>query len=317
MPAPGLVEGHAVTGAVRVDCDVVVVGSGAGGATLAAELADAGVDVVMIEEGGHHPTGSFTTDTGRALRTLYRDGGAGAALGRPPIAIAEGRCVGGSTVINGGMSWRTPPRVLQRWAREEAVAGVTPEAMERHFEKVERRISVARQDPGSVGRDSELLRLGAQRMGWRTIDNLRNQVHCAGCNVCILGCPTAAKRSMLVTNVPRALSRGARLYADCRVDRVTRTGRRATGVRAHFIRPDGRRGPRLTVRARVVASPAGPCRPRRCWPGRASDRARGGLAGASRCTPAPRSPQSSTSPWSAGTGSIRPTRCVSSWTRGS
>ncbi|HTQ92630.1 MAG TPA: GMC family oxidoreductase N-terminal domain-containing protein, partial [Streptosporangiaceae bacterium] len=112
----GLVTQQDVAGELSLECGVVVVGSGAGGATVAAELAEAGVDVVVIEEGGYHRTESFTTGTGRALRTLYRDAGGGMAVGRPSVLYTEGRCVGGSTVVNGGMSWRTPDRVLRRWA---------------------------------------------------------------------------------------------------------------------------------------------------------------------------------------------------------
>src|SRR5262245_48287587 len=93
---------------VHLACDAVVIGSGAGGAVTAAELAEGGLDVIVLEEGGYHPTEEFSTDVGRALRNLYRAGGAQMAIGTPPIQFAEGRCVGGSTVINGGMSWRTP-----------------------------------------------------------------------------------------------------------------------------------------------------------------------------------------------------------------
>ena len=91
----GLTSQDEITGELDLDCDAVIVGSGAGGATVAAELAAAGVDVIMLEEGGYHPTGSFTAETGRALRTLYRDGGGGMAIGRPSVLFAEGRCVGG------------------------------------------------------------------------------------------------------------------------------------------------------------------------------------------------------------------------------
>src|SRR5215472_17668318 len=124
IPA-GLTRQSEVSADLRVECGVVIVGSGAGGATMAAELADAGADVVVVEEGGYHPTESFTAEAGRAARTLYRDGGVGIALGRPPVLFSEGRCVGGSTVVNGGMSWRTPPRVLERWASEEGVTAIT------------------------------------------------------------------------------------------------------------------------------------------------------------------------------------------------
>jgi choline dehydrogenase-like flavoprotein len=254
---PGLVEQGEVASDLHISCDVVIVGSGAGGATMAAELADAGLDVVVIEEGGYHPTESFTPNAGQAIRQLYRAAGAQTTIGSPPIIFSEGRCVGGSTVINGGMSWRTPDHILDRWSREEGIAGISPREMERYFEKVERRISVGYQDPESIGRDAELLKLGADRQGWKIIPNLRNQLHCAGTNNCAFGCPTGAKRSMLVTYVPRALSRGARLYADCKVDKITRVGKRATGVVGHFLRPDGRKGPRLTVRASLTISACG------------------------------------------------------------
>jgi choline dehydrogenase-like flavoprotein len=230
------------TGAdISAECGAVIVGTGAGGATMAAELAEAGIDVIMIEEGGYHSTKTFTAESVRALRTLYRDGGGGMTIGRPCVLYAEGRCVGGSTVVNGGMSWRTPPRVLARWASE--AGAVTERDLEPYFDEVESRLNVTLQDPETIGRDSELLKAGADALGWQIVSNRRNQLHCAGTNNCNNGCPTGAKQSMLLTNVPRALAAGARLYADCRVTRVT-----GSGVVARFAG----RGPALTVRAKVV-----------------------------------------------------------------
>src|SRR6185436_16308341 len=98
-----------------LDADVVVVGSGAGGATMAAELAEAGFDVIVLEEGSYYQTRDFTADSSAMARQLYRDGGVTMALGKPPILYQEGRAVGGSTVVNGGMSWRTPEKILERW----------------------------------------------------------------------------------------------------------------------------------------------------------------------------------------------------------
>jgi choline dehydrogenase-like flavoprotein len=262
LPAPpppltGITRGADVTADLRIDCDVVVIGSGAGGATMAAELADAGIDVVLVEEGGYHPTESFGSQAGRAARALYRNAGAELALGSPPVLFSQGRCVGGSTVVNGGMSWRTPERALDRWAQEEGIPAIRAADMEAYFAKAEGRISVALQDPETIGRDSQLLKAGADALGWRIIPNLRNQVHCAGSNNCTNGCPTGAKQSMLVTSIPRALGRGARLFADCRTERITWSGRRATGVEARFTRPGGERGPALTVAAKVVVAAGG------------------------------------------------------------
>jgi choline dehydrogenase-like flavoprotein len=240
-----------------VDADVVIVGSGAGGATLAAELAEGGLDVVVVEEGRYWTTRDFTADASAMIRQLYRDGGATLAIGDPPILYQEGRAVGGSTVVNGGMSWRTPEKILDRWWREAGLDAIRAKEMEPWFQRVERRIHVARQDPETIGKDNLLLEQGARAKGWKVVPNLRNQVHCAGSNNCAFGCPTGAKQSALVSYVPRALHFGARLYSDVRVDRILRTGKRATGVAGRVLGADGRPGHRLTVRARLVVSACG------------------------------------------------------------
>lgn len=235
-----------------IDCDAVVVGSGAGGGVVAAELAEAGLDVVVMEEGGYHRTEEFTADSTAMMRMLYRDGGVSLAVGTPPVLFSEGRCVGGSTVINGGMAWRTPERVLERWSREEGVEGILPDRMDPFFTRVERRISARTQDPGSIGLDNELFREGAERLGWRVVRNIRSQVHCAGCNNCTFGCPTGAKRSVLVSYVPRAVQFGARVHPNSRVERVLFRGRRAVGVAGHVLDGRGRKGAPFTVRARAT-----------------------------------------------------------------
>jgi choline dehydrogenase-like flavoprotein len=122
--------------------------------------------------------------------------------------------------------------------------------MEPWFERVEHYVSAREQPDETLGRDNRLLREGAEKMGWKWIPNVRNQLHCAGSNNCAFGCPTAAKRSVLVSYVPRALAFGARVFADCRVDRLLTKGKRITGVAAHVTRADGRRHTELVVHAR-------------------------------------------------------------------
>jgi choline dehydrogenase-like flavoprotein len=243
--------------AVEFDCDVVVVGSGAGGAVVAAELAEGGLDVIVVEEGGYHPTESFTPDSAAAIRNLYRDGGAIMALGAPPVTYSEGRCVGGSTVINGGMTWRTPEKILGRWAREDWVEQIRAEDMDSTFSRVERMISAEHQDPWTVGRDNRLLQEGALKKSWDVIPNIRNQFHCAGTNNCAFGCPTGAKRSTLVTYIPRSLHFGARVLSNCRVDRVTSKGKRITGVEGHVVTQNARDGFPFRIHARRVVLSAG------------------------------------------------------------
>jgi choline dehydrogenase-like flavoprotein len=248
----GVYARHDIHGDTVVDADVVIVGSGAGGATVAAELAEAGFEVVVVEEGSYYQTRDFTADTSAMVRQLYRDGAATMAIGTPPILYQEGRAVGGSTVINGGMSWRTPDKVLERWERESGLTGITRD-LDAYFTRVEKRIHVAPMDADVIGNDNHILKRGADAKGWNIIGNLRNQNHCAGSNRCAFGCPTGAKQSSLVSYVPRALHYGARIYADVRVDAIMRHGKRATGV----IGTVKGSGHKLTVRANLVVSACG------------------------------------------------------------
>lgn len=252
----GVFTRHDIHGDTVLDCDVVVVGSGAGGAPVAAELAEAGFDVVVLEEGSYYQTRDFTADTSAMVRQLYRDGGATIAIGSPPIMFQEGRAVGGSTVINGGMSWRTPEDILAKW-RKEGGLDLTTKSLEPYYERVEKRIHVAPNDPDAIGNENKLLKRGADALGWKYVSNLRNQVHCIGSNRCAFGCPTGAKQSALVSYIPRALHFGARVYADVRVDRLTFHGKRATGVLGRVISADGTRTHRVVVRAKLVVASCG------------------------------------------------------------
>ena len=146
---------------LELSADAIVIGSGAGGAPFAATLAEAGWDVAILEEGSYVPTEEFDGDVSRAVRMLYRDGGATMALGLPPIMYQEGRCVGGSTTINGGMSFKTPPRILERWAAS-GLERIGPADMEPYFARAEEGLSVAFQDPESIGLDSKLVAEGAR-----------------------------------------------------------------------------------------------------------------------------------------------------------
>jgi choline dehydrogenase-like flavoprotein len=225
----------------RYVTDVVVVGSGAGGAPAAALLRDAGYDVILLEEGGLHRTESFRTDPISSLQRLYRDAGTSSIMGRPPILFAEGRCVGGSTTINGGMSWPTPERVLTQWSEDFHLDGTDASAMAPYFEKAQGILNPEHQHDDTLGRADALFVAGARKLGWRVEDNARNMRRCVGLNNCGFGCPTGAKRSMLVTEVPRTLAAGTHLFTYAKVRRVLFRGDTAVGVRGHFVDERGRR----------------------------------------------------------------------------
>ncbi|MGB8224361.1 MAG: GMC family oxidoreductase [Polyangiales bacterium] len=242
----------------RYDADVVVIGTGAGGAVVGAELAEAGRDVLFVEEGGYHPTSSFNPYLTESLPRLYRDAGGTIIMGRPPIPYAEGRCVGGSTVVNGGMTWRAPEEVLVEWERITGQPDLGAKAMEPLFDRVEARIHAKPQHPVSVGDDSRLLEEGARRLGWRYEHNRRAQDRCVGSNQCVMGCPTGAKQSTLLSYMPRALSHGARCLTEVRARRLWIEGGRCVGVIAKAINPRTQEGDiDLRVRAKAVVVACG------------------------------------------------------------
>ena len=102
----------------QITAEVCVVGSGAGGAVAAAELARLGLEVVVLEQGGHHPRQSYTARPLEMMKRMYADIGMTAALGKPGVALPYGRCLGGTTVINSGTCFRTPPEVVQSWREQ-------------------------------------------------------------------------------------------------------------------------------------------------------------------------------------------------------
>src|SRR5690349_7461396 len=254
---PNVTAGATLDGDHEFSADAVVVGTGAGGATAAARLRDAGLDVLMLEEGALHRTETFTTDPATMIRRLYRDAPKLMILGRPPIIFAEGKCVGGSTVINGGMAWRTPERALEQWERDLRLPDTGPRAMEPYFVEAERILHVEPNAEDTFGRNTSLFLEGARRLGWPTARAPRNMRRCVGLNNCALGCPTGAKQGMHVTEVPRALAAGAALVTVARVDRVVFRRGRAVGVRGRLLGRDGRRRGRFRAHAPLVVLAGG------------------------------------------------------------
>lgn len=234
-----------------LECDVVVVGTGAGGAVMARELAEQGLAVILLEEGGYADRADFAGRPFDNQRKLYRAGGATFSVGNVFIPIPLGRTVGGTTAVNSGTCFRTPDKVLARWRDELGLADLAPEKMARHFERVERVLGVAPTAAAHYGGCAQAVMRGADKLGYSHKPLQRNAPDCDGQGVCCFGCPTDAKRSTNVSYVPLALRAGAELYTGARVEKILFEGGRAVGVQASTERGA------MTVRARAVVISCG------------------------------------------------------------
>lgn len=258
---PGVVRGEELRPGARITADVCVVGTGAGGAAAAARLAERGLDVVMLEEGGYWTATDFTEDEAALTPRLYADAGA-RATDDLSLSILQGRCVGGGTTVNWMLMLRTPDRVLEEWASDHGAEALRPARMAPVFERVEDELH-ARPVPHDAHSPSNRIILdGARELGWRARVAKVNARNCVRAGFCGIGCRYGAKQSALVTYVPRALACGARLYSDVRADRVevVERGGDAPLKRVQATVLDGESGrPRgeLTVEAPLVVLAAG------------------------------------------------------------
>lgn len=232
-----------------LEADVVVVGTGAGGAAAAYELASRGLAVVVIEEGHYYDRRDFTGRLTEVVPKLYRGWGLTTALGNNLIPIPIGRNVGGTTTINSGTAMQTPTETLARW-RAEGLTDFTDEAMAPFFEEVKTILKVQPADPRYVGEIGQVIRTGAERIGYKQMHELpRYAEGCDGQGLCQFGCPTDAKQSTNVSYMPLALNAGAFLFTGFKAEQLLKEDESIHGIVAHGKNKEGQKIT-LTVKAR-------------------------------------------------------------------
>lgn len=255
-PAAGSL-GDTVADGEGEECDVVIVGSGAGGAAAATTLAEAGLDVVVLEAGERYDRDSYPSDPLEAIASLYREAGLTIAEGRPSIPVPVARTVGGTTVINSGTCFRAPDPLLEEWRERfgvEWAGDLGPD-----FAEAEEFLRVTPLDPERMGRNGQLALEGAAALGASGGPISRNAGDCVQCSSCPYGCKIDAKRGMHVSYLPRAVAAGARIRTGVEARQILVEDGRAAGVRC-VARAAGERNGRhrpYTVRARHATIVAG------------------------------------------------------------
>ena len=253
-------DGRDVRVAHLDEADVVIVGSGPAGATVARHLAQRGVDVVVIEEGHEAKPSDFQASGLRAMAALYRDMGTSIAFGNAPMPYLQGRVVGGTSVINGAISWRLPREIVDGWIRHDPALGdaIPYEAIAAAEERVEARLAVAPTEDRVAGAKNLLLARGAEALGVAHRPIRRNVDGCVGAGRCLQGCPHGAKLSMDRSFLPDAVAAGGRVLAGMRVDRVVvgrGRARAVTGVSAAGARFEVKARRAVVLAASAIQTP--------------------------------------------------------------
>ena len=254
-----IVEGRQVGADRTLEPDFCIIGSGASGGVCALKLAEAGFDVLVLEEGANIPKGqghggpshvrpTFTEREFDMYKTLYQEGGA-RLTSDGGVKVMQGRCLGGGTTVN--WSACLPPRTetLTHW-RDVYGLPFTPEQLRPYLLEVVNFLHIHKND--RYNSSAQALIRGCTALGydWRNLPN--NTDRCRECGDCGVGCPYDRKQSGIVTWLPAAIARGANVYTDTKVDKLVQQGRPAPEVQAYFTdavtQPTGRK---LTVKPKL------------------------------------------------------------------
>lgn len=241
---------------LEISADACVIGTGAGGAVLASELAEAGYSVVMLEKGGYHTRKAFNQQEKDMMPLLFEEGGARTTKDGG-ITVLHGTSVGGSTTVNWAICFDPPDAILRDWSEAHGLEGLRPEDLRPSLAKVRRILNVQPIPPEAVPRNGQLLLDGARKLGMKGGIFEHNRTQCLSSGFCILGCSYDRKQSMLVTYVPRAIHFGARLLPNAEATEFVREGDRITAVRGILTNPQTGAQHRVTVSARVFSVSGG------------------------------------------------------------
>ncbi len=231
-----IIQGTHHAGDVRDRADVVVIGTGAGGATLADYLSERGWDVVMLDKGGFFRARDFTQREHDAMVAFNGRRGLDSTVDNAYF-LNYAECVGGSTVHYWGDSFRTPADRLERW-RALGIDWMTPEDLAPHFDAIEEALGIHICEERLFNENNRLVRQGCEALGFAADAVPTARVDCIGCGWTQYGCAYNRKSSQLITTVPRISKRGGRIYSDARAERLILDGGRARGVTGSLLDRD-------------------------------------------------------------------------------
>jgi len=238
--------------------DVCIVGSGAAGAVMAKELAETGKRVVLLERGGYHEGKDMNQRDADMIPLLWKNSGFNFDDSLR-IAIAQGCCLGGSTIINDAVCFGTPIPVQQEW--RSLGVDFDDEEWSPHINRVDNTLHVTEVTEDELNRNNKMLREGAKKLGLKDHRrNYRNCINCMQCGFCHLGCHYETKQNVLVTYIHQALRQpdsNMKVYCNCKVQKIDYKNDIVEGIEGDFVNIDGTRSYRIRVNSKIVIISAG------------------------------------------------------------
>jgi choline dehydrogenase-like flavoprotein len=242
----------------EITADVAIVGSGAAGSVLAHRLAARGREVVLLEGGRHVDPRDFVEDERVQFSRLFADGGMQMSVDAR-FQVLQGKCVGGSTVVNNAVCYDLPDRTLRRWNDHDGLdAGLDPDRLAQSFGRLRTWLPVYSQEgskrlqAGGTKMAEGIAELGLDGNGGVVDANIKD---CLGSGYCNIGCAYGKKLSALDNILPRTQQQfdgAVRIFSECFAEHLDTRGDRATGVVCRLS--DGRR---LRVSANTVVVSGG------------------------------------------------------------
>lgn len=233
----------------EIETDACVIGSGAGGAVMAKELAEGGLKVTILEKGPRFTKYDFTQKEKEMFPKLYEESGMRATKDLSVILLHT-KGVGGTTLVNHNICFRAPEFVLRDWQRW-GIDHISPQAMAPYYEKVEKEISVSQIKPEEVSANDQTFHRGAEKLGLDPQRFYHNRVDCIGCGFCYCGCSYDRKQNMALTYLPKAESREAEIFPNTEAEEIERKGSRVTAVIASQRNSNGDGKEKLRIRAKI------------------------------------------------------------------
>ncbi len=206
-------------GPSSLDTDILIIGSGCGGAIAAAKLSEKGFKITIVEEGPYVTQKDFNQNSRELVPKMYRRGG-GLATDDLSIRILLGSTFGGTTTINWMTSLRTPDFVLDQWKDQFGLTDYGPSDMKPHFTSVEKRLSVHKINDLDHSRQNRIILDGGKALGIHSEASSNNSIDCIGCGTCGLGCPYNAKQDMRLTYLRDALKNGITVYTSTKAEKI-------------------------------------------------------------------------------------------------